>query len=171
MLTDRELSSLEPSPSDDRPTDPNKLNMTCQESSGTSKASLTPEEVCPFPKAVPRHEHRGSIKAKTCILTNTPQKNKTEVEKMEREMINFKRTKKQKKNEHRRLLAAKKLFYPCSSSRSDGNMSVHDESDIETLDELMEHSKTFERGETQDILINDFVLVQFATKKTKILFV
>jgi hypothetical protein len=34
----------------------------------------------------------------------------------------------------------------------------------------MEHSKTFETGEIQDILINDFVLVKYATKKTKVPF-
>jgi hypothetical protein len=41
-----------------------------------SKASLTPEEVRPFPKAGPRHEHRGMIMTKSLILTNTPEKNK-----------------------------------------------------------------------------------------------
>jgi hypothetical protein len=70
--------------------------MICQQSSGTSKASLIPEVVCPFPKAGPRHEYRRRKKAKSCILTNTPEMNKTEVEKMERQMKNSgKRTKKQ----------------------------------------------------------------------------
>jgi hypothetical protein len=55
--------------------------MICQESSGTSKTSLTPEEVCPFPKAGPRHEHRGRKEAKSHILTNIPEKNKIELEK------------------------------------------------------------------------------------------
>jgi hypothetical protein len=50
-------------------------------------------------------------------------------------------------------------------------MSVHDESNVETLDELKEHNKTFETGETQKMLINNYVLVQFTTKKTKVLFV
>jgi hypothetical protein len=48
-------------------------------------------------------------------------------------------------------------------------MSVHDESDIETLDELMVYSNTFETGEIQDTVINYSILVQLAAKKNKVL--
>jgi hypothetical protein len=75
-VTDRERYSLQSSPTADRPTTTTKLNMICQESSGSSKASLTPEEFCPFPKARRRHEHRGRKKAKSHILTNAPERTK-----------------------------------------------------------------------------------------------
>jgi hypothetical protein len=84
--------------------------MICQECYGTGKTSLTPENVRPFPKVGPRHEHRGKIKAKSRNWSNIPEKNKTELEELEREMKNRgKRNKNQKKNEGRqRTLAAKK---------------------------------------------------------------
>jgi hypothetical protein len=49
-----------------------------------------------------------------------------------------------KMKEDRGLLLLKKRLYPSLSSESGGNMSVHDESDTETPDELMVHSNTLE---------------------------
>jgi hypothetical protein len=50
-------------------------------------------------------------------------------------------------------------------------VSVHEESDIETVDELTEHCKTLKTCKTQVILINYFVLAHSATNKTEVLLV
>jgi hypothetical protein len=46
-------------------------------------------------------------------------------------------------------------------------MWVHDASNTKTLGLLREQSKAFEKGGSQDILIDDFVLAEFVTEKTK----
>lgn len=81
----------------------NKLNMICQKSSRTSKASLTPE-VCPFCKARPRCEHKRRKMAKSCILTITPEEKKLSWKKwkqkwnmVEREWENRRRMKEDRK--------------------------------------------------------------------------
>nr|CAD7259053.1 unnamed protein product [Timema shepardi] len=63
------------------------------------------------------------------------------------------------------LFMKKRLVY--SSSDSDGEFSVQDSSDEETLHDLI----TVERNDTEEIVVDDFVLTEFATKKTKVLYV
>jgi len=47
---------------------------------GTSKDSISPEVVHPFPKPGPRCDRRKRKKVKSCILTDSPIKNRTEQE-------------------------------------------------------------------------------------------
>jgi hypothetical protein len=47
-------------------------------------------------------------------------------------------------------------------------MSICDESEIETLDGLVEHRNTSEIDETQDILTNDFVLINNKENQTPV---
>jgi hypothetical protein len=74
--TDKELPYQISVPSDSTP--------VAQEISGTSKDSLSPEDVCIFPKPGPRCEKRQRKKVKYCILTDSPIKDRTEQETLAR---------------------------------------------------------------------------------------
>nr|CAD7256100.1 unnamed protein product [Timema shepardi] len=138
-----------------------------EENPGPSRVDLSPEDVRPYPKAAPRCLQRPRKKVKSRILTESPVKNKIEEETLARASRKEKSCSSRPKVslKQKELFMKKRLVY--SSSDSDGEFSVQDSSDEETLHDLI----TVERNDTEEIVVDDFVLTEFATKKTKVLYV
>lgn len=120
---------------------------------------VTPEQIRPYPKALPRKQiHRGRPKGKSCILTDTPEKNRIEMEKAKSTLKKMK----QSKTVQLPTKSAKKSPYYYSTDSED-----------EDIDDLFEESGLSEEdfGELEDpdnvnIQIGSFVLVKFAGKKS-----
>lgn len=142
------------------------------------KGVITPEEVRPYPKGEAQMKKGGRPKGKSKVLTETPEKNRIEEEtrnrlekkrKLASKVVKFKPKSK----------STKKLSLPDSSdSECLDEISLHDESDCENLAQLLAHTTSeieelidLEMSEEIVLQVNDFVLVEFAGKKTKVMFV
>lgn len=135
---------------------------------------LSPQDIRPYPKAGPRSgSAKGRKKGKSRILTETPEKARLEEERIKRQ----EKKRKPAKHEQEKIKKVKKNVYKtfCDDIESDTqsdtpseSMSLHDESsdDLETFSDL--DSQEFD---TRSLTINDFILVSFATKKSRVLFV
>lgn len=156
----------------DRP-DPTIPNTSEATSSSTDPATLeqsshvpvavpvTPEAVRPYPKAGPREKKASSRKGRSRILTDSPEKKLIEAKTAAR--VLKKSLKRSSPSQPKRIHNRRKILD--SSSDEDEVFSLHDESEYE--DEVAEP----EEQETRPLIlnelkVNDFVLVQFATKKT-----
>lgn len=148
---------------------------------------LTPEDVRPFPKAAPRVTNRGRRKGKSRILTETPEKNRLEDELKER-VAKASRSKPKRKMFQPEIKIKKKkviglhlmnLDSDNSEDWEEDNISLHDESECEDRQELINQTNFNEDAELNfdtsaselGLTENDFVLVEFSTKKTKLHYV
>lgn len=95
------------------------------------KIILSPEAVRPFPKAAPRTGRKGRKKGSSRILTDTPEKCAIEaayLERIKRKPVPFnlgKRKSTPKKSKKKKTL---------QHNQSDGNISLHDDSDMDASD-------------------------------------
>ena len=124
-----------------------------REISGNNKDNLSPEDVHPFPKPGPRCGRRQRKKVKSRILTDSPIKNRIEQEPLARTAVSKRYCKwaKNYRNEILQNIDSKiSFFFKWISLK---NL-------IEKIDGLLE---TFKSIETQEIIADDFVLIQFST--------
>lgn len=153
-------------PSDERAGIPESLNES-EENSSPITVALSPEVVRPYPKAAPTCLKRARKKVKSRILTESPVKNKIEEETVARKSRMEKICASRLKVSFKQKKTSMKKRSISSSSDSDGVFSVQDSSDEGTLQDLV----TIERNDTEEIVADDFVLTEFATKKTKVHYV
>lgn len=154
----------------------------CETNTSMPKGSLTPEDVWPFPKAEARRKIGGRRKGKSSVLTETPEKNRVEEETLKRlekkSKLSMKKIKFEKINTKVKRKPARNCFNDESSDSEGGEILLQDESDCEELEQFListtsEFEENVDFGNDDDVVIqiNDFVLVQFAGKKNKVLFV
>lgn len=121
---------------------------------------LSPSDIRPFPKAGPRKlSKKGRRRGRTKILTDTPEK-----EEIERQA-----TQKRKK-----LKIKKRKLIVDDSTDEETVMSLHDDSedDIEEKQDPEEiRELNWDINPLENIGLNDFVLVRFLTKKSKVSYV
>lgn len=155
---------------------PARVNKT----TNNSTTAMSPEEVRPFPKSQPRKtSRRGRKKGKTCVLTDTPEKNRIEEEhklRMEkkaklsqksckRKLILCKIKKESIKKSRKSTINKKYTQRPSTSDTDDlqksidtdkeGELSPIDSEESESEDECEEVKE-----DGRNININDFVLVK-----------
>lgn len=129
---------------------------------GTLTSSLdpvTPEAVRPYPKAKPRQNKAKCKKGRSRILTSSPEKSLIEAKTIAG------LTKKSQKSSPlvKQTTSRKNIIVDTSSSDEDDKFSLHDESEYEVIESDEQEDITLL---LDDLKPNDFVLVQFATKKT-----
>lgn len=141
---------------------------------------LTPEEVRPFPKSGPRKESgRGRNKGKTCILTDTPEKDRIEEETNKRNAMKASKLAKickrklglkQEDCKKRRKSNPTKKMRATSDTETDESLN-YDNEDLSPLI-LSEDSASEDDGEEvkldgSNIDVNNYVLVKLCGKKSE----
>lgn len=129
-----------------------------QGSTGIVSPELVPvEAIRPFPKAPPRSEKpRGRKKGKSKILTETPEKEALELQKIENK---------------KKVSVTKKVFpTPVDSSSESDTFSVHDFSDGPLSDEDVD-MEVPNKINYEDLYVGEYIIVKFCTKKTVVHYV
>lgn len=121
--------------------------------------NLTPQQIRPFPKVARKvtPQQKGRKSMKSCILTDTPEKERLEME------YSQKKIKKAVKGNKVRKVLAKKRLLESSSSESEQPLHFDDSTDEETFIE-----KDFDNSPIQD---EDFVLTKYEKKQSVVYFV
>ncbi|CAG4932395.1 unnamed protein product [Colias eurytheme] len=163
--------------------EPEKPITTSSQLAQCEKAILTPEAIRPFPKAAPRTGRKGRKKGSTRILTDTPEKCAIEAayqERMKRKPVTFnlgKRGKSTPKNTSKKSQKYKSLRCDQSDSESDGNISLHDNSDMDASDrgsdpesdnDLVHENKSMQSLREENINESDYVLVKCHSTKSNV---
>lgn len=140
---------------------------------------ITPEAIRPYPKAAPRTGRKGRKKGSSRILTDTPEKQAIEAAYLDRIKCKpsivplSKRGKSTAKNTSTKTKKKKTSRGDQSNSESDGNISLHDDSDMDASDSLSssEFDAQIAEGESiqylrnKDLNENDYVLVKCHSTK------
>lgn len=109
---------------------------------------ISPDSVRPYPKAPPRCDNpRGRKRGRSKILTETPEKEAAEQQKIE----------KQNKSK-----VTKKVFDIIESKST--NLSIYEDSDGSLSEDVSSESE--HEVDIEKLSIDDFVIVKFCTKKT-----
>lgn len=125
------------------------------------KLMLTPEAIRPYPKAAPRSGRKGRKKGSTRILTDTPEKCEIEaayLERMKRKPPTLKLGKRGKstpKNTSKNSKKKKTIRNNESDSESDGNISLHDDSDLDVSDGRSDSDAIVDAGDSVESLKNE----------------
>lgn len=170
------------------------LTTTISSPKDSSKISLTPEQVRPFPKSEKRKSSgKGRKKGKSCVLTDTPEKTRIELEVQERKSRSEKKAirprrdlikRKLIKNKEKLLLMNSKKAKKTRTNKKTCEMFDSDSYSSKDLCEeegfspleLESDDEVLNDGELvapdgSNISVNDFVLVKLASKKTVKFFV
>jgi len=127
---------------------------------------FSPKDILPFPKAPPRSSNlaiRGRKRAKSRILTETPEKAKIEEEFRQREE---KKSKKSVEKQKKKVEVVKKKVLMSSSDEDSDQLSFHDSSSDSNFLGQSSESETEEIVTANTNLhFNDFVIVKFPTKR------
>lgn len=136
---------------------------------------IMPEEISPFPKAQPRKATKGRKKGKTLILTDTPVKEQLRADQENKKRKKGKqqeRKKKVAKNDKRKVKSRPDDVDESSSSSDEQEVRniCDSESDISDVTEVA-LEEVIEDPSPDSLKVDDFILVKFTTKKTKVMYV
>jgi hypothetical protein len=148
--------------------------VTPSNSGTATKQVISPSEVLPFPKYVPKTNKRGGRKkGRSRIITNTPEKNLLEEELKEKKTKLLSKLAKKANKEAKKT--AKKLKLEGTKRnifQNDDSTSNEDEMEVQYAD-FGDSPEEFSDDEEypaplldRDFTVNDFVVTKFATKKT-----
>ncbi|CAH1636479.1 unnamed protein product [Spodoptera littoralis] len=141
------------------------------------KVTVTPEAIRPFPKAIPRTGRKGRKKGSSRILTDTPEKCAVEaayLDRMKRKPSILPLSKRGKCMPKNKTYKKKKpLPKYQSNSESDGNISFHDDSDMDLTDGqsnsesnyLVDERESIQSLTNESLNENDYILVKCHSAK------
>ena len=121
---------------------------------------ISPELVCPYPKAAPRKNLRkGRKPGDTRIVTDTPEMEEIKQRKQ------GKASRSNKKTKQKASRKVKRQVFDSDSDDESGEVLLNDDSDSDVLIEEITNFEEEEQFISSSYAVGDFVLVQFPKKK------